>query len=117
MKSGRKSPSKLTAAQKELLRQEEEVRRREQELQRRLQKLPAELKQKREQERQIRRVAVTTVARGEYVARVQHQRERGKPGAPRRALRWERRAGKMRFLVLFMILTILLILLWRVMPA
>jgi chromosome segregation ATPase len=116
--TGSKSPSALTAAQKELLRKEEELRRKEEEIQKRIAKLPEELKEKREKQRKQQRMEVTTVAIGEYRNRINRQPGRSAMGqTPTRVLRSHRSQGKIKFLVLCMIFILLMLLLWRVMPA
>jgi hypothetical protein len=117
-KPSRSSASGLTAAQKELLRKEEELEKQEAAIKKRLAKLPEELKEKREKERKRQRMEVTTVAIGEYRNRIHRQPGRAPLGAsPSRVLRSQRNQGKIKFLVLCMIFLLLLILLWRVMPA
>lgn len=119
MKPTRKISNKLTAAQKELLRQEEEVRRRELELQQQLKQLPDKLRKKKEKERALQRMEVTTAARGEYIARVMHQRGRDNPDSqrPPRRLRTQQKQGKIKFVILCLIFLGLLIALLSVMPG
>ena len=119
MKPTRKISNKLTAAQKELLRQEEEMKRRELELQQQLKQLPEKLRQKREKERQKQRMEVTTAARGEYLSRVMHQRIREDSSGSKkpRSLRIQQKQGKIKFLILCIIFLTLLITLLRVMPG
>lgn len=119
MKPTRKISSKLTAAQKELLRQEEEVRRRELELQQQLRQLPQQLRKKKEKERALQRIDATTEARGEYLTRVRHERASGNASAsrPPRRLRTQQKQGKVKFVILCLIFLGLLIALLSVMPG
>jgi hypothetical protein len=117
-KNGNGESRRLTAAQLELARQEEEIRRKAEEVQARLKVLPAQMKEKEEKRREMMRMQVSTVARGEYLARKQHQPGRGDGEVmPRRRLRMQQRQGKIKFLILCMIFVVLFFLLLRVMPA
>lgn len=105
----------LTEAQKELQRIEEEIRRKEAALKERLEKIPAEAKKRRAEERRLQRVDTSTAAVGE----IHHRRgSRGSSAPPAHSrLRKDRNQGKVKFLVLCLIFILLLIILWRAMPA
>lgn len=115
-KSSHKS-NKLSVEQEALLRQEKELRRKEALLKRRLRKLPAmmEERQRRQKVHPYAKTIHTTLAGthqlpGFFRERRTHQLRRGLPMK-------EKRAAKIKFVILVLILTSLLILIWRSLPA
>lgn len=105
--------------EKEQLRQAQlEITRKRAELEKKLQQLPDQVEQVRQREKELQRINVTTHARGEINGRLREFRNTGgePKGRPRR-LRGVRRAERVKFWVLCLILLSILVLVWRTMPA
>lgn len=107
--------SKLTAEQEALLRQEKELRQREELLRRRLQQLPAVMaKRRRHRGERYPKTIHATFGEGSRIPATRKNKERHlRVSSSRR----EKKAAKIKFIVLIVILTSLLILIWRSLPA
>ncbi len=108
--------SRLTAEQESLLRQEKELREKEALLRRRLQQLPAAMEKKRlrQKERQTKAIYTTFTGSAEQPGPVAG---RGSRRHSRGASLREKRAAKIKFVILILILTSLLILIWQSLPT
>jgi len=71
----------------------------------------------RQREKELQRINVSTVARGEYNGRLREFRNGGDPRPRRRPLRGEARTARVKFAVLCIVLFLILVLLYRVVPS
>ncbi len=110
--------SKLSAEQEALLKQEKELRQKEERLRKQLQQLPSALEEKRHYQKQhpyaktIHTTLVGTVdspGLSSWLGRKRPPRR----GSPLK----EKRAAKIKFIILMVILASLLVLIWRSLPS
>ncbi|PWU09658.1 MAG: hypothetical protein C5B47_03110 [Verrucomicrobia bacterium] len=108
--------SRLIAEQESLRQQEEELRRQEALLKRRLRRLPAAVeKSRRHQNDRRAKTIYTTMARTAQLP--QKGAQRGKQHPLRGVSLREKRAAKIKFIILVLILTLLLVSIWRSLPS
>ena len=108
--------SRLLTERDQLQQAQAELARKQAELERQLRQIPVKMEEVRKREREVQRINVTTVARGEINGRLREIRSSGAEPRQRRALKGERRKAQMKFLLLCLILVTILMLLWRAVP-
>lgn len=110
--------SRLLTEKEQLQQVQAEIARKQAELEARLKQLPGKVEAVRQREKELQRINVSTVARGEINGRLREFRNaEGHTRSRRRPLRGEARAARIKFAVLCIVLFTILILVWRTMPS
>ncbi|HLB32640.1 MAG: hypothetical protein A3F67_06710 [Verrucomicrobia bacterium RIFCSPHIGHO2_12_FULL_41_10] len=111
---------RLHQEEEEIRRLEEKIRRQAETAQRKLEKLPQEMaERKRKQQELMRLHLVSSPTRADGLSKLRDKRHpvRHKPVASRGKRMAERRAARMQFILLSVVLGIILLLLWKSLPS
>ena len=109
-------PTRLTAEERRLLKEQEDLKRREAELERQLRTIPARIEQRKQLERERTRIQAQ-IAAPAISLKGRNARSSRNDGRPRGLPGRELQNAKAKFLVLCLILATLMILLWRSIPS
>lgn len=106
--------SRLLTEKEQLQQVQAEIARKQAELEAKLKHLPGKVEAVRQKEKELQRLNVSTVARGEINGRLREFRNpNGDARTRRRPLRGEARAARVKFAVLCIVLFFILVLLYR----